>query len=228
MVLDTIAWSTFGMYFLSCKIWNTLCMRLSYIGISGWQAMRFNLLVKLYGLIDLSINLFHSLTSLYFSSRNFLKNLIIYLKLQRSPSSISISFLSVPIVCFQESFDVCHLLECWRKSSWPKRWFCRRCLRHFTLMFHVNFSASIFTTSTIGRSMLSSNANVGHRSRSTTCSNLKELDPLIFLDAYPYVILKLFKRFNWVIPTVLRYVFLIKASATTFVFPGLDLQVIIF
>jgi len=212
MVPDAIAWLASGMYFLSREMWNTLCMYLSYIGKSTWQAMGFNISINLHDPIDLSLNWAHSLTSLYFSSRNFLKNLIIYLKLQRSPSSISISFLSVPIVCFQESFDVCHLLECWRKSSWPKRWFCRRCLRHFTLMFHVNFSASIFTTSTIGRSMLSSNANVGHRSRSTTCSNLKELDPLIFLDACPSIsnwtpkFSSPLKRFNRVIPTVLRYV----------------------
>ena len=35
---------------------------------------------------------------------------------------------------------------------------------HFTLIFHVDFSASTFTTSTAESSMLSSNANVGPRS----------------------------------------------------------------
>jgi len=40
-------------------------------------------------------------------------------------------------------------------------------------MFHVNFSAITFTTSTTGNSMLSSNKNVGPRSRITTGSNLR-------------------------------------------------------
>ena len=35
--------------------------------------------------------------------------------------------------------------------------------RQFTLMFYVNFFASIFTTSITGSSMLSLNANVGPR-----------------------------------------------------------------
>jgi len=65
----------------------------------------------------------------------------------------------------------------------PKDDFVVNVCRHFALMFHVDSSASTSTTSTAGSSMLSSNANVGPRSRSTTGSNLKELDPLIFLDA---------------------------------------------
>lgn len=65
----------------------------------------------------------------------------------------------------------------------PKDDFIVNVCRHFALMFHVDSSASTSTTSTAGNSMLSLNANVGPRSRSTTGSNLKELDPLIFLDA---------------------------------------------
>jgi len=149
------------MYFLSCEMWDTLCTCLSYIGRSNQQAMGFNLSINLYGPMNLGLNLAPSSISLYFNWRNFLKNLIISQKLQGSPSFISTSFLSVPIICFQESSDACHLIKWWRKSSWPKRWFCCQCERHFTLIFHVNFSASIFTSSTIGSSMLSSNANVG-------------------------------------------------------------------
>jgi len=63
--------------------------------------------------------------------------------------------------------------------------FCHQCLHHFTLVFYVKFSASIFTTLTAGSSLLSSNANVGPRSGSTTGCNLKKLDLLIFLDACP-------------------------------------------
>ncbi|KAH9611581.1 hypothetical protein KSS87_004438 [Heliosperma pusillum] len=53
--------------------------------------------------------------------------------------------------------------------------------RHFALMFHVDQSSTHGTTSTSVGSML--NTNVGTKPRSSSCSNLKELDPLIFLDA---------------------------------------------
>ncbi|KNA06133.1 hypothetical protein SOVF_183880 [Spinacia oleracea] len=56
--------------------------------------------------------------------------------------------------------------------------------RHFALMFHVDHSSTnASTSSTIGGPMLSSNTNIGSRPRSSASSNLRELDPLIFLDA---------------------------------------------
>jgi len=141
---------------------------------------------------------------------------------------ISIAFPSVLIAYFQESFDVCHLIECWRRPLWPKRWFYRQCLQHFTLTFHVNFSASIFTTSTVGSSRLSTNTNVCPRSKSTIGSNLKQLDPFIFLDAFlcdTNWISKFsspLKRFNLVMAAVLGvcYAFLVRSSVTLFAFPG--------
>lgn len=55
--------------------------------------------------------------------------------------------------------------------------------RHFALMFHVDHLSYSPITSTSGGPMLSSNTNISSRPRSSTGSNLRELDPLIFLDA---------------------------------------------
>lgn len=55
--------------------------------------------------------------------------------------------------------------------------------RHFALMFHVDHLSNSPITSTSGGPMLSSNTNISSRPRSSTGSNLRELDPLIFLDA---------------------------------------------
>ncbi|XP_057972938.1 transcription-associated protein 1-like isoform X2 [Malania oleifera] len=67
----------------------------------------------------------------------------------------------------------------------PKDDFVVNVCRHFAMLFHVDYSstnASISTAALAG-SLLSSNENVNSRSKTSTCSNLKELDPLIFLDA---------------------------------------------
>jgi len=56
---------------------------------------------------------------------------------------------------------------------------------YFALMFHVDFFANTTTTSTTESSMLSSNVNVDHRSRTTTGSHLNELDLLLLSDASP-------------------------------------------
>ncbi|CAI0392859.1 unnamed protein product [Linum tenue] len=55
--------------------------------------------------------------------------------------------------------------------------------RHFAMIFHIDHTPtnSSHVTSIVGGSMAPSNLN--SRSRSKCCSNLKELDPLIFLDA---------------------------------------------
>ncbi|KAM3383848.1 hypothetical protein ACQJBY_008479 [Aegilops geniculata] len=56
--------------------------------------------------------------------------------------------------------------------------------RHFAILFHVDSSSS--NQSGFGQpigSSLSSSITMGSRPRSTTSSNLRELDPLIFLDA---------------------------------------------
>lgn len=56
--------------------------------------------------------------------------------------------------------------------------------RHFAMIFHVENSSSNTsnTTTAVGGPILSSSANVSGRSKNRS-SNLKELDPLIFLDA---------------------------------------------
>ncbi|KAG1327763.1 Phosphatidylinositol 3-and 4-kinase family protein with FAT domain [Cocos nucifera] len=57
--------------------------------------------------------------------------------------------------------------------------------RHFAMLFHVEYS-SANSSLTVGHhvgSVLSSSSNMSSRSRGNTSSNLKELDPLIFLDA---------------------------------------------
>ncbi|KAG0495758.1 hypothetical protein HPP92_000449 [Vanilla planifolia] len=55
--------------------------------------------------------------------------------------------------------------------------------RHFAMLFHVDYPASSVTVGQHIGSMLSTNANLNSRSRNGASSNLKELDPLIFLDA---------------------------------------------
>ncbi|XP_058091042.1 uncharacterized protein LOC131237348 isoform X3 [Magnolia sinica] len=67
----------------------------------------------------------------------------------------------------------------------PKDDFVVNVCRHFAMIFHVDYSSSnssIATGQLVG-SMLASSSNMTSRSRSGAGSNLKELDPLIFLDA---------------------------------------------
>ncbi|XP_044463478.1 transformation/transcription domain-associated protein-like isoform X2 [Mangifera indica] len=56
---------------------------------------------------------------------------------------------------------------------------------HFAIIFHIDYTSTNASVPTAGRGgpMLSSNGNINSRSKSSTASNLKELDPLIFLDA---------------------------------------------
>ncbi|KAM1426046.1 hypothetical protein TB2_017954 [Malus domestica] len=69
----------------------------------------------------------------------------------------------------------------------PKDDFVVNVCRHFAMMFHIDSSSTntSVANAAVGGPMLSSNAQVGSSSRSkiNTSSNLKELDPLIFLDA---------------------------------------------
>ncbi|CAN4078750.1 unnamed protein product [Withania somnifera] len=57
--------------------------------------------------------------------------------------------------------------------------------RHFAIIFHIESSSAHGTLSAapIGASVLSSSTIISTKSRYSTSSNLKELDPLIFLDA---------------------------------------------
>lgn len=59
----------------------------------------------------------------------------------------------------------------------PKDDFVVNICQHFAMIFHVNHAAS-----SLGGSVISSNVNVGSRSKNSG-ANLKELDPFIFLDA---------------------------------------------
>lgn len=54
--------------------------------------------------------------------------------------------------------------------------------RHFAVIFHVDSSSSNISTAALGASPLSNNVHASSRPK-TNASNLKELDPLIFLDA---------------------------------------------
>ena len=67
----------------------------------------------------------------------------------------------------------------------PKDDFIVNICRHFAMIFHIDSSSATASAvaSALGGSMLSSNANVSSRSKNSSSSNLKELDPLIFLDA---------------------------------------------
>ncbi|KAJ4961477.1 hypothetical protein NE237_021387 [Protea cynaroides] len=67
----------------------------------------------------------------------------------------------------------------------PKDDFVLNVCRHFAMIFHVenpSTNSSVATGQFVGP-VLSSNNNMGSRSRGAASSNLKELDPLIFLDA---------------------------------------------
>ncbi|XXG86133.1 hypothetical protein AAC387_Pa11g1088 [Persea americana] len=56
--------------------------------------------------------------------------------------------------------------------------------RHFAMIFHVDYSAnSCIATGQLVGPMLASTSNLPSRSRNASGSNMKELDPLIFLDA---------------------------------------------
>ncbi|GMH24561.1 hypothetical protein Nepgr_026404 [Nepenthes gracilis] len=55
--------------------------------------------------------------------------------------------------------------------------------RHFAMMFHIDHTITSATAATLVGPMPSSNINASARPRSSTSSTLKELDPLIFLDA---------------------------------------------
>ncbi|KAG2376186.1 uncharacterized protein HKW66_Vig0156600 [Vigna angularis] len=55
--------------------------------------------------------------------------------------------------------------------------------RHFAVIFHIDSTSSNVSVAALGGSSLSNNVHVGSRLKSNACSNLKELDPLIFLDA---------------------------------------------
>ncbi|XP_022741614.1 transformation/transcription domain-associated protein-like isoform X2 [Durio zibethinus] len=67
----------------------------------------------------------------------------------------------------------------------PKDDFVVNICRHFAMTFHIDQSSANASTasSSLAGPMLSSNANSSSRSKSSSSSNLKELDPLIFLDA---------------------------------------------
>lgn len=57
--------------------------------------------------------------------------------------------------------------------------------RHFAILFHIDYTSTSGSVPTagLGGAVLSSTINVSSRSKNNTTSNLKELDPLIFLDA---------------------------------------------
>ncbi|OMO84636.1 hypothetical protein COLO4_21911 [Corchorus olitorius] len=67
----------------------------------------------------------------------------------------------------------------------PKDDFVVNICRHFALTFHIDQASTNASSasSSLGGPMLSSNVNSSSRSKSSSSSNLKELDPLIFLDA---------------------------------------------
>jgi transformation/transcription domain-associated protein len=67
----------------------------------------------------------------------------------------------------------------------PKDDFVSNVCRHFAMIFHIDSSSSnaSIATAALGGSVLSSNVSVSSRSKTGTYLNLKELDPLIFLDA---------------------------------------------
>ncbi|KAI9081282.1 hypothetical protein K1719_036782 [Acacia pycnantha] len=55
--------------------------------------------------------------------------------------------------------------------------------RHFAVIFHVDSSSSNVSTAALGTSSLSNIIHSSSRPKTNASSNLKELDPLIFLDA---------------------------------------------
>ncbi|KAA3457543.1 transformation/transcription domain-associated protein-like [Gossypium australe] len=67
----------------------------------------------------------------------------------------------------------------------PKDDFVANICRHFAMIFHIDQSSMNTSTasSSLSGPMLSSNVNTSSRSKTSSSSNLKELGPLIFLDA---------------------------------------------
>lgn len=67
----------------------------------------------------------------------------------------------------------------------PKDDFVLNVCRHFAILFHIDSSLNNppVASASLGSTLLPSNANPNSRLKSTACCNLKELDPLIFLDA---------------------------------------------
>lgn len=67
----------------------------------------------------------------------------------------------------------------------PKDEFVVNICRHFAMVFHMDHSSSNASSSSgpSGSVMLTSSINISSKPRKTNCSDLKELDPLIFLDA---------------------------------------------
>ncbi|CAL0314477.1 unnamed protein product [Lupinus luteus] len=55
--------------------------------------------------------------------------------------------------------------------------------RHFAVIFHIDSSSSNVSATSLGGSSISNNVHDGFRPKTNACSNLKELEPLIFLDA---------------------------------------------
>jgi len=82
MGLVMTVWLGSEMYCLHCEARNTLCTCLSYIGRSSRHAMKFNLLIDLYGQTDIWLNLAHNSNFLIpLVEETFEKKLIIHLKL---------------------------------------------------------------------------------------------------------------------------------------------------
>lgn len=67
----------------------------------------------------------------------------------------------------------------------PKDDFVVNICRHFAMIFHIDHMTtnSLTASTSLVGPILSSNANASSRSKVSSSSNLKELDPLIFLDA---------------------------------------------
>lgn len=67
----------------------------------------------------------------------------------------------------------------------PKDDFVLNVCRHFAILFHIDSSLnnSPVASASLGSTLLPPNVSANSRLRSSACCNLKELDPLIFLDA---------------------------------------------
>lgn len=65
----------------------------------------------------------------------------------------------------------------------PKDEFIVNLCRHFALIFFIDSASSPLPTTSHGGPLHSSSVNISVRSRACPSSNLKELDPLVFLDA---------------------------------------------
>ncbi|KAF1875106.1 hypothetical protein Lal_00007722 [Lupinus albus] len=55
--------------------------------------------------------------------------------------------------------------------------------RHFAVIFHIDSASSNVSATSLGSSSISNTVHDGFRPKTNACSNLKELEPLIFLDA---------------------------------------------